>query len=134
MSEEKLSKDEAIALMRSWADMLDVNDETEDFTAAIETLLPAVRSQRLAFDEDGETFTLVLKAPLVMANSKRESVQIKELDLSEKRVVEKYKDGEKISMIEAIYAKSAGLSLAEASKIKGRDFSVITAINSVFFS
>jgi hypothetical protein len=37
-------------------------------------------------------------------------------------------------MVTAIYAKSAGLSIAEASKIKGRDFSVITAINSVFFS
>ena len=131
---EKLNKDEAIALMRSWADMLDVNDETEDFTAAIETLLPAVRSQRLAFDEDREVFTLVLKAPLVLTNSKRESLEIKELTLDEKSCVEKYDDKEKIGMVTAIYAKSAGLSIAEASKIKGRDFSVITAINSVFFS
>jgi len=131
---EKLSKDEAIALMRSWADMLDVNDETDDFTAAIETLLPAVRSQRLAFDEDREVFTLVLKAPLVLTNSKRESLEIKELTLDEKSCVEKYDDKEKIGMVTAIYAKSAGLSIAEASKIKGRDFSVITAINSVFFS
>ena len=131
---EKLNKDEAIALMRSWADMLDVNDDTEDFTAAIETLLPAVRSQRLAFDEDREVFTLVLKAPLVLTNSKRESLEIKELTLDEKSCVEKYDDKEKIGMVTAIYAKSAGLSIAEASKIKGRDFSVITAINSVFFS
>jgi len=131
---EKLNKDEAIALMRSWADMLDVNDETDDFTAAIETLLPAVRSQRLAFDEDREVFTLVLKAPLVLTNSKRESLEIKELTLDEKSCVEKYDDKEKIGMVTAIYAKSAGLSIAEASKIKGRDFSVITAINSVFFS
>jgi len=131
---EKLNKDEAIALMRSWADMLDVNDETDDFTAAIETLLPAVRSQRLAFDEDREVFTLVLKAPLVLTNSKRESLEIKELTLDEKSCVEKYDDKEKIGMVTAIYAKSSGLSIAEASKIKGRDFSVITAINSVFFS
>jgi hypothetical protein len=131
---EKLNKDEAIALMRSWADMLDVNDETDDFTAAIETLLPAVRSQRLAFDEDKEVFTLVLSAPLVLTNSKRESLEIKELTLDEKSCVEKYDDKEKIGMVTAIYAKSAGLSIAEASKIKGRDFSVITAINSVFFS
>ena len=131
---EKLNKDEAIALMRSWADMLDVNDETDDFTAAIETLLPAVRSQRLAFDDDKEVFTLVLSAPLVLTNSKRESLEIKELTLDEKSCVEKYDDKEKIGMVTAIYAKSAGLSIAEASKIKGRDFSVITAINSVFFS
>ena len=131
---EKLNKDEAIALMRSWADMLDVNDETDDFTAAIETLLPAVRSKRLAFDEDREVFTLVLSAPLVLTNSKRESLEIKELTLDEKSCVEKYDDKEKIGMVTAIYAKSAGLSIAEASKIKGRDFSVITAINSVFFS
>lgn len=131
---EKLNKDEAIALIKSWADMLDVNDETEDFTAAIETLLPSVRSQRLAFDDEKEVFTLVLSAPLVMTNSKRESIEIKELTLDEKSCVEKYPDKEKIGMVTAIYAKSAGLSIAEASKIKGRDFSVITAINSVFFS
>ena len=131
---EKLNKDEAIALMRSWADMLDVNDETEDFTAAIETLLPAVRSQRLAFDEDKDVFTYILSAPIMLTNSKRESLEIKELTLDEKSCVEKYDDKEKIGMVTAIYAKSAGLSIAEASKIKSRDFSVITAINSVFFS
>ncbi len=131
---EKLNKDEAIALIKSWADMLDVNDETEDFTAAIETLLPAGRSQRLAYDDDKEVFTYILSAPLVLTNSKRESVEIREMTLDEKRAVEKFKDNEKISMVEAIYAKVAGLSIAEAGRIKGRDFSVISAINSVFFS
>jgi len=59
---------------------------------------------------------------------------IRELSINEKRCVERYKDSEKISMVEAIYAKSCDISLAEASRIKGRDFTVIATVNSVFFS
>jgi len=131
---EKLSKDEAIELIKSWADELQVNDDTDDFNEAVVALLPAVRNNRLKFDSDTETFSLVLSAPLVLSASKRESIEIRELTLDEKSCVEKYPEKEKVSMVTAIYAKSAGLSIAEASKIKGRDFTVITAINSVFFS
>jgi endonuclease V-like protein UPF0215 family len=69
-----------------------------------------------------------------MEKSTKEIVEIKELTLEEKRAIERFKDTEKISMVEAIYAKAAGLTIAEASRIKGRDFSVISAINQVFFS
>jgi len=132
--ETKITKDEAIATLKEWADVLDVNTDTEDFTAALETLVRPVMSERLAFDADREVFTLKLAAPLVMDKSNRELVEIKELTLEEKRTIEKFKDTEKISMVEAIYAKAAGLSIAEASRIKGRDFSVISALNQVFFS
>jgi len=132
--ETKITKDEAISTLKEWADVLDVNTDTEDFAAALEILVRPVMSERLAFDADRVVFTLKLKAPLVMDKSNREMVEIKELTLEEKRAIEKFKDTEKISMIEAIYAKAAGLSIAEASRIKGRDFSVISAINSVFFS
>jgi len=132
--ESKMTKDEAIAQLKDWADFLDVNTETKEFADAMEVLVRPVMSERLAFDIDREVFTLKLAAPLEMANSKKEIVEIKELALEEKRAIEKFKDTEKISMVEAIYAKSAGISIAEASKIKGRDFTVITAINQVFFS
>jgi hypothetical protein len=132
--ENKITKDDAIAQLKDWADFLDVNTETDDFTAALDVLVKPVMSERLTFDLDREVFILKLAAPLEMANSKKEMVEIKELTLDEKRGIERFKDSEKISMVEAIYAKAAGLSIAEASKIKGRDFSVVTAINQVFFS
>ncbi len=132
--EQKITKEEAIATIKEWAEFLDVNTDTEDFTAALDVLVRPVMSERLAFDADREVFTLKLASPIVMEKSTKELVEIKELTLEEKRAIERFKDTEKISMVEAIYAKAAGLSIAEASRIKGRDFSVITAINQVFFS
>jgi hypothetical protein len=132
--EKKMTNADAEALIRLWAERLDVNSDTEDFAGAVETLLPAVRSERLAFDEDAEVFKLKLLAPLVLEKTTKEMLEIKELTLEEKESVQKYKDNEGVYKIEAIYAKSAGLTLGEASKIKGRDFSVITALVTVFFS
>jgi hypothetical protein len=132
--EQKITKEEAIATIKEWAEFLDVNTDTEDFTSALDVLVRPVMSERLAFDADREVFTLKLASPIVMEKSTKEIVEIKELTLEEKRAIERFKDTEKISMVEAIYAKAAGLTIAEASRIKGRDFSVITAINQVFFS
>jgi hypothetical protein len=132
--EQKITKEEAIATIKEWAEFLDVNTDTEDFTSALDVLVLPVMSDRLAFDADREVFTLKLASPIVMEKSTKEIVEIKELTLEEKRAIERFKDTEKISMVEAIYAKAAGLTIAEASRIKGRDFSVITAINQVFFS
>jgi len=132
--ETKITKEEAIATIKEWAEFLDVNTDTEDFTSALDVLVRPVMSERLAFDADREVFTLKLASPIVMEKSTKEIVEIKELTLEEKRAIERFKDTEKISMVEAIYAKAAGLTIAEASRIKGRDFSVITAINQVFFS
>ncbi len=132
--EKKMSTEDARALLSLWADRLDINAETQDFADACETLIPAIRSERLAFDEEKEVFSLKLAAPIMLETKKTEMVTIKELTLDEKRSIEKFKDSEKVSMVEAIYAKAAGLSIAEASRIKGRDFSIISAICSVFFS
>lgn len=132
--ETKITKEEAIATIKEWAEFLDVNTDTEDFTSALDVLVRPVMSERLAFDADREVFTLKLASPIVMEKSTKELVEIKELTLEEKRAIERFKDTEKISMVEAIYAKAAGLTIAEASRIKGRDFSVISAINQVFFS
>lgn len=129
-----IDKDSAIGKLKEWAEWLDVNTETEDFKSAMETLVRPVMSERLDFDADKEVFRLKLAAPIVMDKGSREILEIRELTLDDKRSVQRYKDNEKIDMVEAIYAKAAGISLAEASKLKGRDFSVITAINQVFFS
>ena len=134
MSEKKLSVEDARAALALWADQLDINADTSDFSDACDVLIPAIRSERLAFDEEKEVFTLKLAAPLMLETKKTELVTIKELTLDEKRSIEKFKDSEKISMVEAIYAKAAGLTIAEASRIKGRDFSIISAICTVFFS
>ena len=134
MEQVKIGKPEAVVKMKEWADYLEVASDGEDWESAIETLALPIINDRLDFNKEDETFTLVLKSPIEMASGNKEILTIRELSIDEKRCVERYKDSEKISMVEAIYAKSCGLSLAEASKIKGRDFTVIATINSVFFS
>jgi hypothetical protein len=134
MEQVKMGKPEAVAKMKEWADYLEVASDGEDWDNAVDVLTLPIINDRLDFNKEDETFTIVLKAPIEMASGKKEILTIRELAIDEKRCVERYKDSEKISMVEAIYAKSCGLTLAEASKIKGRDFTVIATINSVFFS
>jgi hypothetical protein len=132
--EQKMTTEDATELLKRWGDALDVNTNTKDFSEAIDTLLPAVRSERLSFDSDTEVFKLKLLAPLEFENSKKEILDIRELSLTEKECIQKYKSAEGVCMVEALYAKHAGMSLGEAGKIKGRDFSVITAVVTAFFS
>lgn len=134
MENAKMTKAEAIAKMTEWADYLEVPTDGEDWDAAIEVLSLPIINGRLDFNKDDETFSLLLKAPIELQSENKELLTIRELSINEKRCVERYKDNEKISMVEAIYAKSCGISLAEASRIKGRDFTVIATVNSVFFS
>lgn len=134
MENAKMTKAEAVAKMKEWADYLEVASDGGDWDAAVEVLSLPIINGRLDFNREDETFSLLLKAPIEMASGNKEILTIRELSIDEKRCVERYKDSEKISMVEAIYAKSCGLSLAEASKIKGRDFTVIATINSIFFS
>jgi hypothetical protein len=135
MENAKLTKAEAVAKMTEWANYLEVPTEGEDWDAAIETLAIPIMNGRLDFSEDDETFTLVLKAPIEFdGGGKKEMITIRETTMNDKRVAERYKENEKISQVEAIYAKSCDLKLGEASRLKGRDISVITAVNQVFFS
>lgn len=134
MEQVKMGKPEAVAKMKEWADYLEVASDGEDWDNAVDVLTLPIINGRLDFNKEDETFSLLLKAPIELQTTNKELLTIRELAIDEKRCVERYKDSEKISMVEAIYAKSCGLTLAEASKIKGRDFTVIATINSVFFS
>ena len=130
---EKKSKEAAIAEIKEWADYLEINQETADYTEAIETLLMPVINNRLAFDIESESFKLKLIRPIEMENKKVELVDVHEVVISELKGVQKYKDSEKIDAAELVLAKSCGISLAEASKLGKRDIAVLNCLNQVFF-
>lgn len=130
---EKKSKEAAIAEIKEWADHLEINQETSDFTEAIETLLMPVINNRLMFDMDSDSFKLKLIRPIEMENKKVELVDVHEVVISELRNIQKYKDNEKIDATEMVLAKSCGITVAEASKLGKRDIAVLNAINQVFF-
>lgn len=132
---EKLTRQEAIEKIKEWALNLEATDPQADgFAEAIEPLILPVVNERLDFDMEKETFTYKLKKPIAGEKSSIEVVEIHELSLEEKKVVQKYKDAETVDQSEALLAKGCGIALGMASKIGSRDQSVISAVLTVFFS
>jgi len=91
-------------------------------------------NERLDFDIDTNRFTLKLIKPLIGEKVKVEVVQIHELDIKEKKIVQKYKDAETVDKSEALLAQGCDIALGDASKIGSRDQSTISAVLTVFFS
>ena len=126
-------QEKAVKQIEEWADWLEINKFTDDFKEAIDTLLVPVMNERLAFNEESESFKLKLIRPIEMENKKVELVDVHEVVISELKGVQKYKDSEKIDAAELVLAKSCGISLAEASKLGKRDIAVLNCLNQVFF-
>ena len=63
MSEPKIAREVAEAEARRWAEQLGAENETPP-----EAVVRALMDGRITFDEKAETFTVVLRAPLVLEN------------------------------------------------------------------
>jgi hypothetical protein len=132
---EKLTRQEAIEKTNEWALYLESTDpQAPGYAEAIEPLILPIMNGRLDFDMEKETFIYKLKKPIAGEKSSIEVVEIHELSLEEKKVVQKYKDAETVDQSEALLAKGCGIALGMASKIGSRDQSVISAVLTVFFS
>ena len=132
---EKITRQEAIEKIKGWALYLESTDpEAEGFTDAIEPLILPIVNGRLDFDEEAGTFNLKLKTPIQGEKETKELVTIHELTIAEKKVVQRFKDAEKIDQSEALLAKAIDIPLGHASKIGSRDQTVISAVLTVFFS
>lgn len=131
---EKITKEKAIEKLKDWATILEAPIDTDDFASAIESLTIPVINERLDFNDDLFTFKYKLLQPIALETTKIELVEIHELSVDEQRCIQKYKDNEKVDSAVALLSKVLSVTIAEASKIKSRDFGVINAVNSVFFS
>ena len=132
---EKITRQEAIEKIKEWALFLEATDpEAEGFGEAIEPLILPIVNGRLDFDMEACVFNLKLKTPIVSEKETKELVTIHELTIEEKKVVQKFKDAEKIDQSEALLAKAISIPLGHASKIGSRDQTVILSVLTVFFS
>ena len=131
----KVTRTEAIEKIKEWAELLESTDSgAEGFDGAIEPLILPVMNGRLDFNIESTTFTLKLIKPIKGEKTDTEVLEIHELSLAEKKVVQKYKSAETIDQSEALLAKGCDLPLGDASKIGSRDQGVIGAVLTVFFS
>lgn len=128
-------REQAEAQIREWAEYLEIDTDDPGFQDVIAALVMPVMKERLTFDKDEECFRYRLIKPITYANNPaKEILEIRELDLKQKKAVQRYKDNEKIDMLTALYGRSAGLMIGETEQLKGRDVTVITAIVTGFFS
>ncbi len=133
MSEEKkkLTRDEAEEIIRDWADYFEADNE--DTNDAIKTLSGAVMNERLSFDKETKKFRLKLFEPIEFENlPKIEIVEFQALNLSDMKVVQRYKDSESIDRTTAMLARSSGLPIGSASRMHSKDVAVFNEINTIF--
>lgn len=134
-SKNVYTREEAEEKLKSWARYLEIDTESKGFIDVLDALTYPVMRGRLDFDVENEVFRYRLLKPITYENSPpKEILEIRELDTNQKRAVQKYKENENIDMVNVLYAKAAGLEIGEAGKIKGRDFSNISAIVLGFFA
>jgi len=136
MSAYKMSESEAVELLKEWGEELEVDIESKEFEEAIKELKIPVRKENLTFarNEEGYEFRYVLFDPIKKKDeTKIAGITLKPTSMEEKRVVQNYKDSQRIDQALAMIAASTGLEIGLASRIKDKDITRINAIITVFF-
>lgn len=121
---EKLTKDEAERLLEEWADIVELDTDRDLFTSLVEELRMPVRLNKLTFDEETETFKLVLKTKLENTSI----VEIKSVSLGAKRDLQKFKDNESVDQARFMISAYTGLKQSEVRELKDIDINRINAI------
>lgn len=128
------SENEAIEKIRSWADYLEVDSDSEAFQDVIEEIKFAVRKGRIDFNFDTSSFSVHLLSPIEKADGERiEIVTVRELAMGEKVAYDRYKDGQSVRQAIELIARACELELGFAERLKDRDVTRINALVLGFF-
>lgn len=132
-STQQMSRDEASALLKDWADFLEIDTEGERFADSLNVLVHPVLKGRLDFDRETERFRYQLLHPIQHQNSTKEIVEIRELDYDRSKVLDRFKESESVGQAVALIARSCDLQIAEAEKLVNRDIRKLNAVILGFF-
>lgn len=134
MSEKAMSHSEAVEIIKQWAEDLEVDTETDEFKDVIKVLKIPVSKRNLDYDAETRTFKYVLFYPIEKKDGERiQLVTIESTSMEKKRVVQSYKDSQKIDQAIAMIAESCDLEIGFASRIKDKDITRINAVIMGFF-
>ncbi len=111
---EKITREEAEGLLRSWADFMELDTDRDLFIDLVEELRGSVRNNRLTFDKETEVFSYQLIKPI----EDIQIVQIKECDFKQKKIIQNYKDSESIESAGAMLSKYVTLTVPQIEKAK----------------
>lgn len=122
-----IAEDVARGMVREWADYLEI-DLTEEVISGI---LPSVMRGKVSFDQDTETFTLLLRKPIELGNGKLlESITLEEPDAQSLKKAVKSRDDmdTAIRMISVMTGQPVGV----IDRLKQRDLTAASGIISFF--
>jgi len=130
----KLSEIEAIELLKEWGEELEVDVESKEFEDVINALKIPVRKENLVFNPDKMNFSYVLFYPIEKKdNSKISAIEISSTEMDKKRVIQTFKDSQKIDQAMAMIAESTSLDIGFVGRLKDKDISRINAVITGFF-
>lgn len=131
-----MERSKAQEIIKGWAAQLEVDTDREFFADVIEELSLPVMKGRLDFDSEKEVFRYQLLKPIEKQDGSGciEVVEIRETDMNENKDVQRFKDNEKIDQATVLLARSCGLEMGFASRLKQRDVHRINAVILGFFA
>lgn len=130
----KLSEIEAIELLKEWGEELEVDVESKEFEDVINALKIPVRKENLVFNPDKMNFSYVLFYPIEKKDgSKISAIEISSTEMDKKRVIQTFKDSQKIDQAMAMIAESTSLDIGFVGRLKDKDISRINAVITGFF-
>ena len=125
-----LSRERAEEMLCEWAEFLELDPDSELYDDLIKELRMPVRTQRLDFDVETQTFKYQLFSPI----DGKGIVILKDCDFEAKEVIENYKEKETVKSSRALLSQYTDLTIEQAAKIKTRDGNTMTAVTLGFLA
>ncbi len=131
-----MDREKAENIIKEWADWLEVDKDRNYFKYIIEQLSLPVMNDRLTFDMDSEIFKYKLIKPIMKRDDSGsiDILEIKETDMNENKVVQKFQENETVDQSEAMLSKCCGIESGFVSRIKQRDMRNLMAVILGFFA
>ena len=121
---EKKTREEAIRLLKQWADYMELDTTRGLFDDLVEELTMSVINNRLDFDMDNEIFSYQLIKPI----GEKQIVKIEECNYKSKKVLSSYREKEGVLVAMKTISIYTDLSIEEVEQLKDRDRNHITAV------
>ncbi len=125
-----ISREQAEKMLSEWAEFLELDPDSELYDDLVKELRMPVRTQRLDFDIETQTFKYQLFSPIDCKGI----VILKDCDFEAKEVIENYKEKETVKSSRALLSQYTDLSIEQTAKIKTRDSNIMTAVTLGFLA
>ncbi len=125
-----ISREQAEKMLCEWAEFLELDPDGELYDDLVKELRMPVRTRRLEFDIETQTFKYLLFSPI----EGKGIVVLKDCDFEAKEVIENYKEKETVKSSRALLSQYTDLTVEQAGKIKTRDSNIMTAVTLGFLA